>query len=310
MADRIAMKLGLGTVQFGMAYGVSNSRGQVPEPEAAEMLDLAAKSGVRVLDTAQAYGDSEAVLGRILSAKHDFHIVTKIAPGASRTAAQSAQSLRTGFRRSLERLRQNSVYALLCHDSSQLLGIGGQALWREMTALRDEGRVRKIGVSVYTRDEITQLLAAFEIEIIQLPFNLLDQRLLKSGVLQDLKRRGIEIHARSTFLQGLLLSDPRDLDACFAPLRGHLAGMAAMLRGHDLTALSGALACSLQREEIDTVLVGITSPMELSEIFAAMAALPTGEIDFSPCALDDERFLNPSYWNSFPKVQSRRSQSC
>jgi aryl-alcohol dehydrogenase-like predicted oxidoreductase len=304
------MKLGLGTVQFGMAYGVSNSSGRMPAPEVSETLDLAAKSGVRVLDTAQAYGDSEAALGRILPAKHDFHIVTKTVPDATRTTAQMAQSLRAAFRRSLERLRQDSIYALLCHDAAQLLGPGGPALWQEMTALRDEGRIRKIGVSVYTRDEIAQLLAAFKIEIIQVPFNLLDQRLLKGGELRDLKRRGIEIHARSTFLQGLLLSDSRDLDERFAPLRGHLAGLAAMLRGHGLTALTGALACSLQRAEIDTVLVGVTSPAELREILAALSNLPAREIDFSPCALSDERFLNPSHWSSLPKEQSSRSQSC
>jgi aryl-alcohol dehydrogenase-like predicted oxidoreductase len=309
MAELPAMKLGLGTVQFGMDYGISNSRGRIPEPEAAEILDLASRSGVQVLDTAQVYGDSEAVLGRTLPAQHDFRIVTKAAPIAGQKN-QAAMTLREEFQKSLQRLRQKSIYALLCHDAAQLLGPSGSVLWREMTALRNEGLVQKIGASVYTRSEISQLLAAFEIEIVQLPFNLLDQRPRTGGELVELKRRGVEIHTRSTFLQGILLADPQDLDERFLPLRKHLDMTRKYLGAHDLTALQGALACTMQQAEINTVLVGVTAVAELREILSAVDGLPARKIDFSTCALSDERFLNPSCWGSLPKDQLRRSQPC
>jgi len=301
------MKLGLGTVQFGMNYGFSNSRGRMPEPEVAETLDLAARSGIQVLDTAQAYGDSETILGKLLPTKHDFRIVTKIGAAANRATSQAVQAFRTGFRRSLEKLGQDSIYALLCHDAAQLLGPGGPAIWDEMMALRDEGRVEKIGVSIYTQKEITQLLAAFKIDIIQVPYNLLDQRLFLGGALRALKREGIEIHTRSTFLQGLLLVEPRNLNERFAPLREHLEKTIVILRDHGLAPLPGALACSIQRAEIDTVLVGVASPEELREILTALAAVPASEIDFSLCALTDEKFLNPSNWNLLPREHRTRS---
>ena len=170
-----------------------------------------------------------------------------------------------------------------------------------MMALRDEGRVKKIGVSIYTQKEITQLLAAFKIDIIQVPYNLLDQRLFMGGELRALKREGIEVHTRSTFLQGLLLIEPRDLDERFAPLREHLERTMVILKDHDLAPLPGALACSIQRAEIDTVLVGVASLVELREILAALALVPASEIDFSLCALADDKFLNPSNWNLLPR---------
>jgi aryl-alcohol dehydrogenase-like predicted oxidoreductase len=287
-----ATKIGLGTVQFGMAYGVTNSRGRMPEQEAADTLALAARHGIRVLDTAQAYGDGEAVLGGILPDKHDFRIVTKVAK------FEMPDNLRGNFLKSLARLRQGSIYALLCHDAEQLLKPEAAAVWQAMKALRAEGYVEKIGASVYSQEQITGLLAAFDVDVIQLPFNLLDQRLLASGELRRLKRRGVEIHARSTFLQGVLLSDPEDLDERFAEFRGHLNELRNILRAHDLSPLSGALACSIQRPEIDTVLVGVTGVAEMREILAAVARLPADRIDFSSCALTDPRLLNPSHWNS------------
>jgi aryl-alcohol dehydrogenase-like predicted oxidoreductase len=286
------MKLGLGTAQFGMAYGVTNSRGQMPEQEAAETLDLAARNGIRVLDTAQAYGDSEALLGRILPNKHDFRIVTKVAK------FEMPSNLRGNFLQSLERLRQGSIYALLCHDAEQLLNSEGATVWQAMKALQAEGHVEKIGASVYSQEQITRLLAAFDIDIIQLPFNILDQRLLAGGELRRLKRRGVEIHARSTFLQGVLLSDPEDLDERFVEFRGHLDNLRSILHAHDLSPLSGALACSMQCLEIDTVLVGVTGMAEMNEILAATARLPANKIDFSFCAVTDPRLLHPSLWDS------------
>lgn len=284
--------MGLGTVQFGMAYGVTNSRGRMPEQEAADTLDLAALNGIRVLDTAQAYGDSEEVLGRILPDKHEFRIVTKVA------MFEAPDDLRRNFLQSLTRLRQGSIYALLCHDAEQLLKPDGAAVWQAMKALQSEGQVQKIGASVYSQEQIARLLAAFDIGIIQLPFNLLDQRLLASEELRRLKGRGVEIHARSTFLQGILLSDPEGLDERFAGFHGHLDKLRKFLQAHDLSPLSGALTCSIQRLEIDTVLVGVTGIAELHEILAAMARLPANRIDFSSCAVTDPRLLNPSLWNS------------
>ena len=275
-----------------MAYGATNSRGRMPEQEAADTLALAARHGVRVLDTAQAYGDSEAVLGRILPDKHEFRIVTKVA------RFEAPVDLRGNFLQSLARLRQDTVYALLCHGAEQLLKPAGTELWQAMKALQADGLVEKVGASVYSHEQITRLLAAFDIGVIQLPFNLLDQRLLASGALRRLKRGGIEIHARSTFLQGVLLSDPEDLDERFAGFRGHLDKLRDILRAHDLSPLSGALACSMQRYEIDTVLVGVTGMAEMHEVLAAMARLPANRIDFSSCAVDDPRLLNPSLWSS------------
>jgi len=262
------------------------------------------------LDTAQAYGESEAVLGRQLPPGHDFRIVTKTPPMSATTAGGIAGDLREAFRRSLQRLGQASVHALLVHDCGVLFGSVGAALWAEMQQLRDQGLVRKIGASVYDAGEVSTLMNDFDLDIIQLPINLLDQRLQRGGELDRLHRRGIEIHARSVFLQGILLARPENLDQRFAGLRGHLARAHAYLSGHGLSPLPGAMGYPLQRPEIDTVLVGVSCEAELRDILAAMDIASSTDIDFGPCAIDDDRYLNPSRWATLPTDNLKRDPLC
>jgi aryl-alcohol dehydrogenase-like predicted oxidoreductase len=305
-----AMKLGLGTVQFGMDYGVTNQDGRVPEDEVGRILALAAMAGISVLDTAQAYGESEAVLGRQMPPDHGFRIVTKTAPLSTTTPTGAAAEIRAAFEDSLQRLKQVSVHALLVHDCAALFGPAGTALWAEMEKLRDQGLVQKIGASVYNAGEIEALLDSFNLDIIQLPINLLDQKLQTGGQLKRLHRRGIEVHARSIFLQGILLAPPDRLDRRFDGLRGHLTSVHKYLSDHGLSPLQGAIAYPLQRPEIDMVLVGVSGEAELRDILAAMDSAAKAEMDPAPCACDDDLYLNPSRWASLPAGNVKRDCHC
>ncbi len=304
------MKLGLGTVQFGMDYGVTNQGGRVPEDEVGRILALAAEAGISVLDTAQAYGESEAVLGRQLRPGHGFRMVTKTPPFSSTTADMIVMEFREAFRQSLQRLAQPVIHALLVHDCAALFGPTGTALWAEMQQLRDQGLVQKIGASIYNAGEITALLQNFDLDIIQLPINLLDQRLQRGGELERLRQHGIEIHARSVFLQGVLLAQPKKLDQRFAGLRDHLTWIQSYLSGHGLQPLPGALGYPLQCPEIDTVLVGVNREAELAEILDTMDNIGKVEVDYGPCAFDDDRYLNPSRWAALPTHGIERDNPC
>src|SRR5262249_43348603 len=126
-------------------------------------------------------------------------------------AQRNADMLVQTFERSLLRLRQQNIYGLLIHDINFLLQTGGDAVWATLRSLQGQGLVEKIGVSVYTGQQIDAVLARFDPTLVQLPINILDQRLILDGHLKKLKARGVEIHARSIFLQGLLLMHPRDV---------------------------------------------------------------------------------------------------
>ncbi len=214
------MKIGLGTVQFGTPYGISNTTGQTPEQEVHRILTTAASHGIRTIDTASLYGDSEQVLGRQLSVDHVFRIVTKT-PRFDRAciSAEDGKHLKKVFDQSCSYLRQQTVYGLLVHNADDLLTSSGAYLMDAMSELKSEGRVSKIGASVYSASQIDRILERFSIDLIQLPINVLDQRLIKSGHLAALKHKDVEVHGRSVFLQGMLLMDPDRLPAHFAVVK-------------------------------------------------------------------------------------------
>jgi aryl-alcohol dehydrogenase-like predicted oxidoreductase len=277
-------KLGLGTVQFGQAYGVSNRRGQVPLDEAAAILARAAEAGIGLLDTAANYGEAEAQLGRLDTSP--FRIVTKTI------------SLSHGVDAVIARARQSAALlpradTLLVHAAGDLDRPEGEALWRALLQLRDDGIFRKIGISVYVADQPALLATRWRPDVLQLPFSLLDQRLLRDGTLARLHGLGVEIHARSLFLQGLLLMEtPPPHLAGAAP---HLARLRHTLKETGTTPLAAALGFALSRPEIAAGLVGVTGLDELEEILAA-AAKPLPARDWTSFALDDERLLTPSLW--------------
>lgn len=276
-------KLGLGTVQFGQAYGVSNTCGQVPLEGAAAILARAAASGITLLDTAANYGDAETVLATLDTAP--FRIVSKTI------------GLKHGLGAVIDRARQSATVlkadTLLVHAASDLEGAGGPALWTALQQLRSEGIFRKIGISVYAADDPARLAARFRPDVMQLPFSLLDQRLLANGTLARLTELGVEVHARSLFLQGLLfLETPPEKLRHAAP---RLAAIRSQLRDAGTTPLAAALGFVLSRPEIAFGLVGVTSAQEMDEIITA-ARSPLPDLDWADFALDDDVTLTPSLW--------------
>ncbi len=276
-------KLGLGTVQFGQAYGVSNARGQVPKEEAATILSRAAKAGIRLLDTAANYGEAETILASLDIAP--FRVVTKtinLAHGLDRVIARARQSAAA--------LKADTI---LVHAARDLEGAGGEALWSALRRLKEEGIFRKVGISVYVADNPVVLAERWRPDAMQLPFSLLDQRLLENGTLARLRALGVEVHARSLFLQGLLFLD--NLPEKLRHAAPHLAKLRKSLQDTSTTPLAAALGFVLARPEIAFGLVGVTSGKELDEI-VAVAEQPLPRLDWESCALKDELVLTPSLW--------------
>ncbi len=276
-------KLGLGTVQFGQPYGISNTRGQVSPKETAAILAGAKNAGIRLLDTAANYGEAEAVLAKLDTT--GFRIVSKTI------------GLKHGLNQVIMRVRQSAdllkADTILVHAAADLLGPDGDALWAALRRLRDDGVVRKIGISVYVADDPAALAARFRPDVVQLPFSLLDQRLLADGTLARLAESGIEIHARSLFLQGLLFLNtlPEKLRHAGPRLRE----IQAHLEDAGTMPLAAALGFVLSRPEIAFGLVGVTSTAELNEIIDA-AKKPLPALDWAQFALDDDVTLTPSLW--------------
>ncbi|HUE19458.1 MAG TPA: aldo/keto reductase [Stellaceae bacterium] len=288
-------KLGLGTAQFGMAYGRFNRDGRPSLDAVADILRAAAAHGFGTIDTAALYGESEAVLGQALRPDHNFRIVTKTPRfGTARIGIEQAAALRTAFQASRTRLRQDKLYGLLAHDSDDLLAEGGKHIFDAMQDLKRQGEVEKIGASVYTVRQIEGLLGRGSLDLIQAPMNVLDQRLIDSGTLREIASRGIELHIRSAFLQGLLLADLAALPPHFAAARPALEAFQRAARAAGRSPAQAALAFLLGRPEIDTVLVGVDSLAQIEEI--ACGPLDPLDLDYHAFRVTDEGILNPSAW--------------
>jgi aryl-alcohol dehydrogenase-like predicted oxidoreductase len=277
-------RLGLGTAQFGHAYGISNTVGQVPLDDVRAILARAGQAGVGLLDTAANYGKAEQVLGQCDT--KPFRLVSKTI------------SVRGGIPAVIARARQSAqvlgrLDALLVHTVTDLLGPDGDGLWRALRDLKEEGVTQAIGISAYVANDPVALARCFRPDVMQVPFSLLDQRLLHDGSLMRLKDLGVEIHARSLFLQGLLfMAQPPDRLKDAVPLLKAVRDRIAAARS---TPLAVAVSFVLSRPEVDVAVVGVTCGRELEEILAAAAkGLPAH--DWAACALSDERILTPSRW--------------
>jgi aryl-alcohol dehydrogenase-like predicted oxidoreductase len=296
------MKLGLGTVQFGLDYGVSNRNGKTPPHEVRRMLEMAAANGIRILDTAAIYGESEAILGALLPQRHPFEVITKLPSllAGPKRRFEPAEADRL-LERSLARLRCDAVHGLLLHRPDDLLSAWGDEVMDWLMRIKGEGRAGKIGVSVYAEDDLDSLMSRYPLDLIQAPVNVFDQRLVQSGALQRCRNRGAEIHVRSVFLQGLLLMEPSELPAYFHRYADRLAKFGQFARQQGLAPAAAALAYVRNLPEADAIIVGANDHVQLLQLIDAFGQSPDG-LDFAPFAETDPALLNPSRWVLEPSV--------
>lgn len=286
----MSSRLALGSVQFGLPYGVANKVGQVAPHEVGLILAAGRAGGIDTIDTAIGYGQSEEVLGSVGIA--EWKVVTKLPA----LAGSPHEWLRDEVEKSLARLRVKRLHGLMLHRPSDLLSEHGRVLYRALIELREQGIVSKIGYSVYGPAELDQLVGSYPPDIIQAPFNVFDQRLAVSGWLSRLHDLGVEVHTRSAFLQGLLLLDAGSRPERFSKWSGAFAEWDRWCEGSANTRLGAALAAVLTQPMIDRVVVGVDGLAQLRQILLTSEhPLPSPP---TCLALEDEDLLNPSRWNS------------
>ena len=286
-------KLALGTVQFGLDYGISNKRGKVPEEEVKKILDLALKQGIKVLDTSGGYGSSEEVIGKYQKeTQRFFQVVSKFVPRQS----GARMDIRVEVMSSLRRLNGSSLYGFLFHRFEDFQK--NERLWEDFQLLKKEGLVQKIGFSLYHVENLEMLFEkGIRFDMIQLPYSIFDRRFEK--YFSRLKEMGCEIHVRSVFLQGLVFLDPESLSSFFAPIKDRLALL------HDLASQNGksvgaiCLDDALSNSLVDRVVVGIDRIEALEENIKSCQQ-DKGTRSITPqlrsLEITDENILLPYRW--------------
>lgn len=271
-------KIGLGTVQFGLNYGISNVKGQTSEKEVVSILNSARNYNIKFLDSASAYGNAEKILGNC--GVEDFNIISKFMP------SKEGKSLQYQLKSSLEELRVDSLYGYLAHRPTAL--IEEPDTWKELQDLKKDGKIKKIGFSLNEPGELYNLLAKdFIPDLVQVPYNYLDRRFEQA--ITGLKTEGCEIHTRSTFLQGLFFVRPNRLSSFFDEVKLILEKV--QKRGSRLNA--DLLNFVLSNNLIDRVIIGVEDKYQLENNLKMLE-----EAQNLPLLTDkiSENILIPSRW--------------
>ena len=283
--DTIQSKIALGTAQFGLDYGFSNTDGQVHSSEVKNILSVAKDNNITLLDTASGYGNSEETLGEI--GINNFKVVTKTV-----SIKLGIDNVMQTFEQSLNSLQIESVDGLLIHNIEDIQDKEFDLLYEELNNLKQDGLINKIGFSTYTPNQVDFLLDNFDFDLIQVPFNVFDVRLIEGGQLQALKNKNIEIHARSVFLQGVLL-DLNNLPPYFSTWRAQFKKYLKVVENSGFTLLEYALNFALNTDELDKILVGVNNTNQLIDIINS-SNKGSNLMAFS---INDVDLLNPSLWS-------------
>lgn len=284
-------KLALGTVQFGLDYGINNRRGKIPEKEVFSILDHAYENNIQVLDAASVYGDSEKVIGNYLeSTRHNFQVVSKCVYSPEVTIARQ-------FYNSLSNLKSERIYGYQIHHFEEYKN--HPEIWDEVLVLKEKNLVEKIGFSLYYPKELELLLHSnVEFDIVQFPLNIFDQRFIP--YLSGLRDKNIEIHTRSIFLQGLVFKTPEALPIQFNQIKPAIKKINDLSNDINVSIGSLCLCFGLLLDTIDKVIIGIDSIGNLKnniDSLSEKSKVASVMHEFDSLKTENEQIIIPSNWN-------------
>ena len=285
------MRLSLGTAQFGFDYGISNKSGKTELNEVGKILSFAKRNGIKSIDTASVYGESETVLGKYDI--NDFEVVSKL-PSLESNSNNTYDWTIEKFKDSLRCLKIDCLYGYLIHNPNDLISNQGQNIFRALMELKDQKLVKKIGVSCYNQNEVNEIISKYNLDIIQLPLNIIDRRFEKNGLLKKLKQLDIEIHTRSCFLQGLLLMKIEDVSQRFPHSSNIFKVWHEWLHQNNISSVEACLKYPLSIKYIDKVVVGIEKLDHLVEILDFYSKKRS--FSFPDVSSNNENLINPSKW--------------
>ncbi len=277
-------KLTLGTVQFGLDYGINNLSGKPKREKSLEMLDFAYKKGIRVFDTANAYGDAEEILGEFMESRNlnkKIKIISKLQPNIiadSKSKKTPYDIIFENLTESLNRLKRNYVDGYLFHTPAY---IKNEELVNSLCKLKEQGLVKNIGVSIYEEEDAIYAAELKEIDYIQVPYSILDQRLDRTSFFQLAKKNGKTVFARSAFLQGLFFMPEERIPPHLQNAKDYFRKLDKIILKYNLSRQQIALLFSLKNSNIDYVVFGVDNIEQLKE-----------DIDIAEQNIDCEQCIN------------------
>ena len=273
-------KIGIGTAQFGMDYGISNSSGKVEKNEVKKIIDGLPSLGIDTIDTASVYGNAETILGN--NNLDNINVITKF-------TSKDVESMLMEFELSLKNLKQQRLYGYLCHHPNNIFE--NPCLWEKLIYLRNKGAIEKIGLSLSNISEVKKLLKSGMVpDILQIPYNIFDDRFQEISII--LKSKGTEIHSRSAFLQGLFFLDEEKLKNKFNSVSNYVIKMRNDL-GDKINAFLINFCCN--QDFIDKIIIGVENFNQLEQNLQYLGDGIKFSYDGIPKRIEEE-VINPTQW--------------
>ena len=285
-------KLVIGTANFGMDYGIGNNQKRLLDSHILDILKTAKELGVDTIDTAISYGNSLSKLGEF--GIDNFKIITKF-PKIPSNRKNQIGWFNEQIENTLNQLGVNSLEAILLHYPKDLLDNKNSELINFLIDLKKNGVTKKIGVSIYEKKELEDVFKIFKPEIIQCPINLFDNRLLEKNYLKNVSKKGIEIHTRSIFLQGLLLLKREEIPKEFIQFNNIWEKWYKWLKIMEINQLEACIRYINSLKSIDKIVVGINSAHQLKQIFKYMRE-PELKIKPDWLNLVNKNLIDPRLW--------------
>jgi len=291
-------RLVIGTVQLGMKYGIANRTGQPDYKTSESIIKTAWDSGIREFDTAQAYGESEHIIGKVLSSlgiNNEVKIASKFHPIINHL---NKHNLLKALEKTLSSLRIPSLYRLILHKE-ELLDLWNKGLSEILSEFVNSGLVKHLGISVYSPDKAIKAIKTNNISSVQLPSNLLDHRFENAGVFKLAEENGKQIYIRSIFLQGLLLINSEDLAVKMQFANAVLKRLEIFAKKKGISKKTLSLLYLKKAYPKAKIIVGVETPDQLLDNLKRWRKnLPLGLIEQVKKEFEhvDNKILNPSLW--------------
>lgn len=260
-------KLVLGTVQLGLDYGINNKRGKPSREESLAILDKAFESGIRIFDTAFAYGDAEDILGEWMSGRGvsgHVSIISKLKPHAIADVVGSdvLRVIEGELNKSLFRLKREYLDGYLLHTPEYIYN---EFVLSALEFCKKKGLVKNIGVSIYEEADALYAARCGRVDYIQVPYSVFDQRMDRGDFFTEAKKNGVTVFARSAFLQGLIGMEAREIPEHLSEARDYLRIFDAIREKYTLSRIRAALLFSREHPGIDHVVFGVDTCAQLDE---------------------------------------------
>ena len=289
----------IGTAQFGMDYGIANQSGKPKQDEIDRIVEFAVESNIRYFDTAQSYGESETILGKAVSKLPDVHNIRMISKLAPDLQESSSAIIIESVKSSLEKLNVGSLYGFLGH---RVEAINSDSFITAIEILKNEELVIKAGVSVYTPEEALSVIKQTEVDILQIPFNILDKRWFDKGIFEKAEENNIQLFFRSIFLQGLIFLNSNELIGRKMDwAKTYLKEFNDLVQETPFSPLELAFGILTNVPGNNVIIMGLDSSNQLWENLRILKKIKINNKISDEWWLNlpvfPEKFLNPSLWN-------------